>query len=165
MLATLPRRLREELGQSVAHLADGVGALDREFPGEVAAACGIDHLQDALDLDAKFLRLLPLAFGGFADLAFVLQLFGDQFPGDHRAQIVLVPVVNGRDQQVGCLRPDVDVGANGQILGVAEQLALMRRVLVEDVDARPQHVLRRDGQVPFDLLQRGKRGGVHVGDF
>ena len=53
----------------------------------------------------------------------------------------------------------------GRFLRVGEQLALVGRVLVEDVDARAQHVLRLDGQIALQLAQRGQRRGIDEDDL
>ena len=160
MLETLPRRFVKNLASPSPIWPTASVPLIVNLPREVAAAGRIDHIQDALHLDAQFLGLLPLAFGRLLDLAFDFQLLGDQFPGDHRAEVVLVLVVDGGDQQVGRLGADVDVGPDGQVLGVAEDLPLMGRVLVEDVDARTQDVLRLDRQVTFESCGawRARRG-------
>ena len=98
-------------------------------------------------------------------LVFDLQLVGDQLPGDHGAEVILVLVVNGGDEQVGDLGADLDIGPHRQVLVVGQDLALVGRVLVEDVDRRAQGVLGLDGQVPLELAQSGQRGGVDVDDL
>ena len=94
-----------------------------------------------------------------------LQLVGDQLPGDHRADVVLVLVVDGGDEQVGGLGTDLDIGPHRQVLVVGQDLALVGRVLVEDVDDRAEDVLGLDGQVPLQLAQGRQRGGVDVDDL
>ncbi len=131
-----------------------------DLPGQVAAAGGVDHFEDALDLGPQVLRLPPLALAGLQDLALGLQLLGDQLPGHHRAEVFLVLVVDRRDQQVGRLGADLDVGPHRQVLVVREDLPLVGGVLVEDVDARAQGVLGLDRQVPLELPKRRQRGGL-----
>ena len=79
--------------------------------------------------------LPALALTGFLDLALRFEPLGDQFPRHHGAEIGVVLVVDRGDEQVGDFWPDIDVGADGEIFGIAEDLALMCGVLVEDVDA------------------------------
>ena len=57
------------------------------------------------------------AFSILFDVPFHLELLRDDFPSDHRAQVLLVFVIDGAYQQVERLGTDLNVRAVGQILG------------------------------------------------
>src|SRR5262249_42253021 len=50
----------EELVEALAHLTDGVVALDRDLPGQVAGGGGVDHVEDLVDVAAQRLGRVPL---------------------------------------------------------------------------------------------------------
>ena len=92
-------------------------------------------------------------------------LLSDQLPRDHRAKVGLFLVVDSGDQKVGDLRSDFDLGPDRQVLRVRKDLALVGRILMKDIDGRPEHFLRLDRQVLFDFAERRQRGRVHINNL
>ena len=75
-----------------------------------------------------------------------LDLLGDHAPGQHGGGVVALLVANGGDQQIEDLVADLDLGVVRQVPGIAQDAALVLRVLVKDVDARAQKIVGLDGQ-------------------
>ena len=108
--------------------------------------------------------IIALRIGGkFAQL-------GDVIPLENVAVIYAILVVGGAHAKRKGKRAHHDVGAVREVGGIGQQAALMRRVLVEHVDAGADHVFRIE--IPGQLLemlavlgQKGLGGLVHVGDL
>ena len=127
-----------------------VGVVDLEIfqiTGEHVDGHVLDHLGQARRLGVE------------------LELLGDHAPGEHGRHVVAVRVHDRRDQQVKVFPADLDDGRVGQVCGIGEQLALMGRVLVEDVDAGADDVIGLHRQHVLQLLQGGDAGLVGVGNL
>ena len=94
-----------------------------------------------------------------------LYLLSDNRPGQHRPHVGAGFVADGGDQQVQCLRTDVDKRLVRQVLRVRQDVALVRRDLVEHVDRMADHVVDFDRQMRFQRAQGVGRELVHVVDF
>ena len=97
-------------------------------------------------------------------LGFDLELLGDDRPSDHRADVILLVVVDGADEQVERFGTDLDVGLARQVLRITQQSPLEGRNLVEHVDVLTDHLLDGNRQVLLDRLQGFRGGRVHVAD-
>ena len=60
------------------------------------------------------------------------------------------------------LGADDDIGLAGEIFRIGEETALVAGVLVEDVDVLAEHLIRRNGQVLLDRLERRDGRGIDV---
>ena len=90
------------------------------------------------------------------------QLLGDDFPGHHRTEVVLVLVVNRADEKVERVLAKLDVRLMRQVAWVGQQFPLVLRSLVKDVNRLTDHLIYLDRQ---DRLKRPKslrRSRVHV---
>ena len=91
-------------------------------------------------------------------------LLGHDAPGEHGIDVVALGVVDGRDQEIEGLRADLDQRLVRQVLRIGDDPALVRGVLVEDVDAGADEVVGVDVDDLFQLLDRAQRRLVRIGD-
>ncbi len=94
-----------------------------------------------------------------------LDLLGHHAPGHHRADVGALPVVDGGDQEVERLGPQLDRGRVRQVARIGDDPALMRRVLVEDVDAGADELVGLERQIIFEPGERLGRDLVEIGDL
>ena len=93
-----------------------------------------------------------------------LHLLGDDVPRQHRVQVGAAAAEDRPDVEVKHLAGDVDARRVRQVFRVAEQIALMLRPLVEDVDRGSDDILCLQVQGMLDRLEQLDRLGVGVVD-
>jgi hypothetical protein len=85
-------------------------------------------------------------------------------PAQHRAGVVAALVGQPGDPQVERFRTELDLSRMRQVLGIADDAALMRRVLVEDVERVAEDLVRRHRKQVLHGVERLEAGLVDVGD-
>ena len=109
-------------------------------------------------VDGHFIKHLEQLTG----LVLLLHLRRHDAPGEHGADIVAAPVMECRDEEVQPFATHINPGLVGQVAGIGQQLALMRRILVENIDRLAKHLIGLDRKHVLEFLQRFGRRLVEV---
>ena len=150
------------------------------LPHELVRLAGQEAFDAAERLDARPIKIIDLEINRIAhdhvdrhvldhvlqltDVPVRLDLFGHDIPGQHRADIIALIIQDRCHQKIEIFVAELNDCRMRQILRVGQQLALVFRVLVEDIDALPHELVRLAGQEMLELLQGPDTGGVGIDD-
>ena len=90
--------------------------------------------------------------------------FRDNVPGDHGTEVLAFLVVDGGDEQIELFFAERNHGTVRQIAIAGQQPPRMLRILVEHVNALPQHFVCPTGQKMLNLFQRFGAGRIDILD-
>lgn len=86
-------------------------------------------------------------------------------PAQHRAQIGAVLIRDRGDFQIQGFLAQADISLVEQVARIGQHLTLVRRVLMEDVDAGADQLIGVDRQLVFDRADRVDRRLIGVVDL